>query len=208
MRAGRSSSPPRDMDASPFSAILASFLTRVPGAIAAALVDAEGETVDYSGKYDLFELKVMAAHFRILLGTAGTLVGESAPPSELVVRGDRKTVLVLLAPEGYAVVVVLRRRAGFTRRELASQTLMRELSREAGWSLAASSPWETVDVRADRRGRPVALQVGIDGSVGLEVLGKLGRYGYRVRSAEGHEFTLVREPKNHWYADTPLRPRD
>jgi hypothetical protein len=85
---------------------------------------------------------------------------------------------------------------------------MRELSREAGWTLAASSPWETVDVRADRRGRPVALQVGIDGSVGLEVLGKLGRYGYRVRSAEGHEFTLVREPKNHWYADTPLRPRD
>ncbi len=200
--------PLRDMEASPFSAILADFLARVPGALAAALVDAGGETVDYAGKYDLFELKVMAAHFRILLGTAGALVGDpDSPPRTLLVRGEKRTVLAILAPEGYAVVVVLGRRAGFTRREIATGLLMRALSSEAAWTLAPSLAWISVVVRADRRGRPLELVFDAREGTQVEVLGTFGSHGYRVRSDAGHEFSLVREPNNCWYADTTLDPK-
>lgn len=195
---------PRDMEASPFAAILGEFLARVPGGIAAALVDAEGETVDYAGKYDLFELKVMAAHFRILLGTAGTLVDTATTPQTLLVRGEKRSVLTLLAPEGYAVVVILRRRAGFSRREIATSLLMQSLAREATWTMGPAAPWAPVDVRTDRRGRPVELLFADEKRTEVEVLGTFGSHGYRVRSGAGHEFSLVREPKNWWYADSPF----
>jgi len=200
--------PPRDMEASPFSAILGEFLARLPGAMAAALVDAGGETVDYAGKYDLFELKVMAAHFRILLGEAGVLAGIATAPETLLVRGENRSVLALLAPEGYAVVVILRKRAGFPRREIATSLLMKALAREALWTLAPSTDWAAVEVRWDRRRRPVELVFGAGKRTSVEVLGTFGEHGYRVRSREGHEFSLVREPKNCWYADTPLEPRE
>ena len=37
---------PRDMDATPFTAILDEMIGRIPGAYGAVLVDSEGETVD------------------------------------------------------------------------------------------------------------------------------------------------------------------
>ncbi len=213
-RARPFSAPPRDMEATPFSAILGDFLARLPGAIAVALVDSGGETVDYAGKYDLFELKVMAAHFRILLGTAGVLVGEAAPPRSLVVRARTRSILALLAPDGYAVVVVLGRRAGFARHEIAADRMMQALAQEAGWALEGQTRWEQVEVRRDRRGRPLELLMprpaaeGLAGDAAasspLEVLGTFGTNGYRVRRPDGHEFSLVREPKNAWYCDTRL----
>ena len=58
---------PRDTDPTPFTPILDALLGRLPGAVAAALVDREGETVDYSGRGDPFDMKVAAAHGRLLL---------------------------------------------------------------------------------------------------------------------------------------------
>jgi len=193
------------MEESPFAAILGEFLSRLPGAIAAALVDGEGETVDYVGKHDVFELKVVAAHFRILLGEAAALTS-SAKPTSLIVRGAKRTVLGLMAKEGYAVVVVLRRRAGFGRREIATHLMMKALAAEAGWTMEPSPPWGAIEVHTDRRGRPLEIVFGGGSRTPVEVLGTFGTHGFRVRSDEGHEFCLVREPKNLWYADTQLAP--
>lgn len=198
--------PPRDMDESPFAAILGEFVSRLPGAIAAALVDAEGETVDYVGKYDVYELKVMAAHFRILLGTVGVLVATEGAPSTLIVRGESRTVLGLMAKEGYAVVVVFRRRAGFARREIATLLLIKQLAKEADWAIESSPPWGAVEVHTDVRGRPLEIVFGGGSRTPVEVLGTFGTHGFRVRSDAGHEFCLVREPKNLWYADSELEP--
>lgn len=206
----RVSIAPRDMDESPFSAILGAFVERVPGALAAALVDEGGETVDYAGKYDLFELKVMAAHFRILLGAAGPLLGSSSSPGTMLVRGKKCSVLTLSAPEGYAVVVVMRKGAGFARRDIASSLMMADLSREAGWAPVSSGVvaprWDSVDVRWDAKGRPVEILFEGKAPLSLEVLGTFGRRGFRVRAEGGHEFSLVREPKNQWYSDAPVAP--
>ena len=200
----RASVAPRDMEASPFSAILAEFLARVPGAIAAALVDSGGETVDYAGKHDIFELKVFAAHFRILLGEASALTA-GAEVTRLMVRGRKRAVLALRAPDGYAVVVVLRRRAGFAPQETSVRVLMEALAAEAGWSTVEPSGWAEVSVRRDGRGRPLELldvdAAGAERAIALEVLGTFGARGFRVRASDGHEFNLVREPKNLWYAD-------
>ena len=192
------------MEASPFSAILGAFVARVPGAIAAALVDSGGETVDYAGKYDTFELKVVAAHFRILLGEA-TALAVGAEVRSLVVRCRKRTLLALLAPDGYAVVVVLRRRAGFAPQDASVRVLMEALAAEAGWTIPAPSRWGEVTVRRDDRGRPLELLAvdaeGDERATPLEVIGTFGARGFRVRASDGHEFSLVREPKNLWYAD-------
>lgn len=195
--------PPRDMEASPFAAILGEFVARLPGAIAAAFVDGEGETVDYVGKYDVYELKVVAAHFRILLGEASAIAPQ---PSSLLLRGEKRTVLGLMAKEGYAVVVVLKRRAGFSRREIATLLLMKALAEEAGWTMDPSPPWGGVEVHTDARQRPVEIVFAGGSRTPVEVLGTFGTHGFRVRSDEGHEFCLVREPKNLWYADALLAP--
>ena len=51
----------------PFTRILEQLVNACPGALGAAFVDAEGETVDYAGVIDSFTIKVAAAHLRILL---------------------------------------------------------------------------------------------------------------------------------------------
>ena len=57
----------RDQHESAFATILADLVRRVPGARGAALVDRDGETVDYSGRLDPFAMRLAAAHWRIVL---------------------------------------------------------------------------------------------------------------------------------------------
>ena len=56
----------RDQEASPFSAILWR-LCEGCSAHAAALVDKEGETVDYAGRISPYEIRVAAAELRLVL---------------------------------------------------------------------------------------------------------------------------------------------
>lgn len=51
----------------PFKSILANLMDSVPGATGAILVDWEGEAVEQSCLYDIFDLKVVGAHKSILL---------------------------------------------------------------------------------------------------------------------------------------------
>jgi hypothetical protein len=198
------------MDATPFGAILGELLERVPGAFACALVDIQGETVDYAGVGDPFDVKVAAAHLRILLDQVERL-GTLGEPASIVIRGAKRTLAVRRLPDGYALIVLLRRRAGFTASRRAYAACERALAIEAGWSTPVDAPiWHPVHVESDRRGRPV--RVG-DHGVRVEILGAIvglppRELGFRVRTAAGSELSLVREARSCWYADEALSSLD
>jgi hypothetical protein len=192
-----------------FGDILGGLVGRLPGARGAALVDQEGETVDYAGRLLPFELRLAAAYWRIAIDTV------SKQPSLravrwLCVRAERTSYLVHELPETYALVVVLAPAAAFVdwRRAVAVCTVA--LSVEAGWRCPeAQASWRLVHVTTDRRNRPTSVEVG-GRAWSIEVLGVvangLGRRerGYRVRLEPGVELTLVREAGGAWYTDERL----
>src|SRR3954468_9896611 len=99
----------RDQSDSPFSAIL-SRLCDDCGALASALVDGEGETVDYAGLLSPYEVKVAAAEWRIVL----EVVREPPWPgfhsaSGITVRARSRTFLIEGMPDGYAIALCLPR---------------------------------------------------------------------------------------------------
>lgn len=197
----------RDMEATPFATILARLLERVPGAFAAALVDVEGETVDYAGEASAFDIRVAAAHAQILLAEIGRYA-KLGEPRWIVVRGAKRSIVARALPDGYGLAVLLRRRAGFTASSRAFAACERELAEEAGWKRPVShaeQEWFPVDVTKDRLGRPRRL-----GKTAVTVLGELvglppHEHGFRIRTADGNEITLVREAGSFWYADEPHR---
>jgi hypothetical protein len=141
----------RDIAPTPFTPILTDLVARLPGGLAAVLVDQEGETVDYAGDCEPYEIKVLGAHWRIVVD----LVTESTGPRSgalrlIAVRGRQKSVLVRPLPERYAVVVLLRRRAGFAPCERAFSSCEQALAAEAGWAAARTAP--TLQARAGARG--------------------------------------------------------
>jgi hypothetical protein len=195
----------RDVDATAFTAILESLIERIPGAQAAALVDGLGETVDYAGRGDPFDVRVAAAHLRILLDGIGRVDGLGAP-RWLVLRGAKKSFAASALPDGYALCVVVRPRAAFTLSLRAWSVCTRALALEAGWGALPNEEraWFPVTVTTDPRGRPLRI-----GSMPVEVLGtvmglSVRERGFRVRTSDGSEVTVVREASNLWYADDPL----
>lgn len=199
---------PRDMDATPFAAILVRLLARVPGAYAAALVDREGESVDYAGSAEAFDIRVAAAHLRILLGEIDRIEKLGAVRS-IVIRGTKKSIVARALEDDYALVVLLRRGAGFTASRRAFAACERDIALEAGWKAwrpenSHDVAWYPVDVQADRLGRPRRV-----GTMPVRVIGALvglppREHGFRVRTDNGNEITLVREARNCWYADDRL----
>jgi hypothetical protein len=202
----------RDQEASRFSAILMR-LCEATGAFAAALVDSDGETVDYAGMIDPFQVKVAAAEWQIAL----RLVRQSRIPAWaetqfLSFRGGRRSFAAVALAEGYVIVIVLLRHS-LTLSWRALCEAVRGISNEAGLAIPAAfrtekERWTRVEVRTatgDPR-RPEALWR--DGT--WAVLTILGHYqksgavpevGYRARLLSGAEITLVREPLGRWYAD-------
>lgn len=205
------------MDASPFSSILADLVRRIPGTYAAALVDQEGETVDYSGKAEPFEMKVAAAHWRIAMAQ---ILAEPhfVDFKWLVSRGVKQSFILYALPEGYALVLLLRRRAGFAPFTRPLSSCIRLLAHEAQWTLpdmrardeeSRGRDWVSVRVDTDRRHRPERV-FGEVGGFAVEILGSIvglrrREKGFRVRLESGKELTLVRELGGFWYADEEPR---
>jgi hypothetical protein len=181
----------------------------VPGAYAAALVDSEGETVDYAGRGDPFDLRVAAAHIQLVLQGISRL-GALGAPRWIIVRGERKSVAATALPDGYALGLLLRPRSAFTISKRALKVCTRALAAEAGWSESHDDmnerSWFPVTVDTDRRGRPTCVG---SARLAVEVLGavmglSVRERGFRVRTVNGTELTLVRETGNRWYADEPV----
>jgi hypothetical protein len=191
------------MDATPFTAILERLIERMPGAYGAALVDGEGETVDYAGLVVPYDIRVAAAYVQIVMRHIDSkALGE---PKYFSARGAKKTVVARALPDGYVLAVLFRRRAGFGGSHRALVQCERELAREAGWPAPGGRAWYAVDVQVDRRGRPVSIAPDFAIEVLGAVMGLPAReHGFRVRTADGHELTLVREARARWYVDEEL----
>lgn len=210
--------PPRDQAPSAFTTILDDLIARVPGAIAAGFVDSEGEAVDYAGWLTPFDIKVAAAHWRIIINQLATLTWMGKAKT-LVVRGSERSTVVRSMPDGYAVVLVLSRRAGFVLQERAFSACEVAIAIEAGFALDRSAPrWFPVLVEVDDRRRPTSIVYG-GLAEQVEVLGRLvdpnrasepptrasqREQAFRVRLASGPEVTLVREQGGFWYAEEPV----
>jgi hypothetical protein len=200
----------RDQEASPFSAILWR-LCEGCSAHAAALVDKEGETVDYAGRISPYEIRVAAAELRLVLAFTRTAEIPGFPlVDEIRIRTGQRSYAIVGLGDGYAIVLeLLRHSFSLSQRALVQATL--ELESEAGIESVlrpGGTRWRRVEVRPstlDRR-RPEA--VWLDGS--WHAVTVLGRYrtgdlarrerGYLARLSNGAEFSLVREPLGFWFA--------
>ncbi|MRG97780.1 hypothetical protein [Polyangium spumosum] len=206
-RRHRPAPPPRDQEASTFTRILERLVTCLPSAKGAALVDAEGETVDYFGYLDPFDLKVAAAHWQIVLGELKE-APNFASPQQITVRARGRGYIVRQLPEGYALVVLLHPRAAFAASERMLEESEAELCAEAAWPRPqGSTKWFRVEVETipPDHSRPRRLRAA-GGWQPIEVMGAMvglrGREkGFRVRLPSGAELLLVRECRGRWFAD-------
>jgi hypothetical protein len=196
------------MDASSFQQILSDLVGRIPGAYAASLVDSQGESVDYAGSVTPFDVRLAAAHWRIVLDDISR--SSFGQVRLLVVRGASRSFMACTLPDEYALVVLLRRRAGFASATRALGVCVRALHIEAQWPLQrASGGWFPVLVSCDARRRPNRVSGAAGTPHAVEVIGALVGLprrdrGFRVRLDSGKEVTLVREPGDFWYADEPV----
>jgi hypothetical protein len=204
--------PKRDESRTAFTQILERLVELEPAVLGAVIVDAEGEAVDYAGQLDPFYTKVAGAHLCVVLDQVGGRArsGKASPlgrPTQVVVRGARTSFLVRRLPEGYALVVMLKRH-GFSISARALAVSEERLANEAGWHVPPDKRpvWYPVRVETAfrNRRRPSRLRTGSVWQP-VEVLGSivgLGRErGYRCRLRSGAELTLLREPAGTWYAD-------
>jgi predicted regulator of Ras-like GTPase activity (Roadblock/LC7/MglB family) len=204
----------RDQPPSKFAATLGRLCDALP-AVAAAVVDAEGETVDYAGYLAPDDIKIMAAELQLVLAEArrSTLLGDDSL-GEVVVRAQRCTFAIVALQQDYFLVLQLPRRA-FTISHRALTEAVRELCREGQLEIPprfARLDWLRVDVREDpkRARRPLAVW-SRKGWAPLEILGRYHgdelrprEVAYRVRIANGMEVTVVRERLGKWYSDRQL----
>lgn len=214
MRAGRAIAR-RDQAASRFSAILMR-LCDATAALAAALVDSEGETVDYAGVLDPFEVKVSAAEWSLVLRAATHCTNASGREiRQMVMRATRASFAVVRVSAEYAIVLRLLVHC-FRLSERAVAEARREIAEEAELDLGAEGAsteeqWVRLDVMTRPGTRtPTALwwrgewhPIEVLGRYATEQLGR-GETGYRARLPQGVELTLVREPLGFWYADQVL----
>jgi hypothetical protein len=203
-------SAPRDQRESAFAHILSVFVLGVRGARAAALVDSDGETVDYAGRVEPFALRLAAAQWRIVFDQADaeSSIGRVA---FVAVRAEEASYLVHALREGHALVVILAKNVDPSWRQ-PLEVCASALAEEAGWSAdGARDPERTfpLTIVTNEEGRPAAIRVsGV--SRPLEIIGTVvgghdrGEAAWRVRFDTGMEATLVRESGGGWHADAPL----
>ena len=141
----------RDEAETPFVAILIR-LCDSTGALGAALVDTQGETVDWAGAIDSYEIRVAAAEFRLVLkAITETRVFAWSDTLEVFVRARRRSFAVIPLSEGYAIVLQLTPRCFSLSRRALSRPYARSGRGRArqlpGW-LTRVEHWSRVEVRS------------------------------------------------------------
>jgi len=202
-----------DQHASVFSASLLRLCDAV-GASGAAIVDAEGETVDYAGIVGPFDIKVAAAEWAIVFARLKASRSHLlASAGEMRVRCARKSYLVRALADDYALVLQLVTHSfGVSARGL--DEAVREVSFEAGLPVPLAArgkeQWVRIDVRCESRASRRPTSIWVKGAwLPVEVLGHWTDagsrdLGYRTRVDSRVELTLIREPLGRWYAEAPL----
>jgi hypothetical protein len=204
--------PPRDQEASTFTTILERLLETTPGSRGAVLVDKDGETVDYAGILQPFDLKIAAAHWQIVISELQELQHFSES-RQIILRARERGYIVRRLPEGYGLVLVVHARAAFAASARAIDEIEVNLCTEAGWERpAGSAKWFRVEVEtlAPDHMRPHRMRAAGTWQA-IEVLGTMmglrpREKGFRVRLAGGAEMSLVRECRRRWFADEHVDP--
>jgi hypothetical protein len=199
--------PERDQERSIFTTILEHLLDATPAGLAAVLVDYDGETVDYAGAVDPFDLKVAAAHWQIVLSEVRG-ISALGQVRGLVVAARARSYFLRAMHEGYAVMLIVHRSAAFSVSERALQDASARFAREAGWPPPPDAArWFHVDVEATPTDRTRPAKVRVAGAwQPVEVMGSMvglraREKGYRVRLPSGVEMILVRERMGRWFCD-------
>jgi predicted regulator of Ras-like GTPase activity (Roadblock/LC7/MglB family) len=118
---------------SAFGQILESMVKRVPGAVGAVFADWEGEPVDQFAHIPPLDIQLVGAHWGVVWSQANERLGKHGlgAVEELLIEGERATVLVRSVTDRYFVVLATRRDAhlGTARRELmvGAETLRGEM---------------------------------------------------------------------------------
>lgn len=200
--------PERDQAPSSFTSILDRLVVSTPSARGAALVDFEGETVDYAGRLDPYELKIAAATLQIMLAEVSATA--LTAPRQLVIRAARIGYVIRRVNDEYAIVLILHARAAFAVSDRALDEAETALASEAGWTRRNRPAWFSVSVHTGPEHRPVELFFA-DRWQPIDVMGALvglrdRERGYRVRLPSGVEMMLVRERNGLWFCDEPVSP--
>lgn len=202
----------REHERTAFTRILENLIAAMPGALGVALVDELGESVDYAGELDAFDIRVASAHLQLEMRLATERIeGRTGRVRTMVVRAAKCSYVVVNLVDGYDLVVVTGRCAPFGVSERALSQAEYDIRVEGGWQPSKGvDRWmlATVEARRAERWRPKRLLIK-GGWHQLEVIGAVvglarGERGYRVRTQDGAEMTLVREPIGRWFADAPL----
>jgi hypothetical protein len=166
---------------SAFTGILETLCESCHGALAALLVDEEGETVDLAAvtlvemdgddkvvrRMGGFDIKLSGAHWQIVLREAMSTMNLGGVRQLWVTTPSHGYIIKSLF-EGYALVFVSRPDALYTVSSRALRQVEVELALEARWAVPdPEAPfWRRAKVRMDARGRPNLLRyaAGLDGS--------------------------------------------
>jgi len=166
---------------SPFTGILETLCESCHGALAALLVDEEGETVDLAAvtlvemdgddrivrRMGGFDIKLSGAHWQIVLREACEK-HHLGGVRQLWVTTETHGYVIKSLFEGYALVFVCRPDALYTVSARALRQVEVELALEARWAVPDPELpfWRRARVRMDARGRPSLLRfvAGLDGT--------------------------------------------
>lgn len=118
---------------SAFGDILRDLVERVPGAVGAVFADWEGEPVDQFAHIESLEIQLMGAQWGVVYSQTVESLGRlgMGEVEELLIEGERSTVLVRAVTSRYFVVLATANGAhlGTARRELCrgAKTLFKEM---------------------------------------------------------------------------------
>ncbi|MCP4900867.1 MAG: hypothetical protein GY906_28200 [bacterium] len=118
----------------PFNYLLTNLLVDVPDAVGAIFLDDEGEAIEWVSRHDdPYELKVEGAYHSIFKRQLKNLVHnlEIGEIDSYCVVGDNLATLTQSLPQGYYVVLVVRRHGQLAKAKyhlrISAQTIAREL---------------------------------------------------------------------------------
>lgn len=205
----------RDQAPSGFNPVLHK-LCESTASLFAALVDAEGETVDYAGILAPFDIKVAAAEWGLVLRALKSAKQlDQSNSAEMFFRGKRKSFALVNLSQDYAIVLEIPSRSLWISRRALTEAVWNicieaQLSIPDYW-LHVRERWTGVRVRSTGHPRrpeaiwydPVWEEVEVLGRLAVQQFAN-GERGYRVRLPNGSEVTLVHEPPNHWYVEEPV----
>jgi hypothetical protein len=195
--------------------LLEDLLDAMPYLRGGAIVDFEGETVDFAGEVDAFELRVAAATMQLMLSE----LRQNAHFEELLevrVSTGRQGYVVRVLDASYSLVLIPRPLATFVLSERVLLEVEHRILLEAGLRPRAPLDWFRAEVRLDGRRRPSKIRAAASlldfeapAWLDVEVLGAVVEQAaaprvFRIRLESGAELTLLREGRGLWFVDGPI----